>query len=623
MGHIEGISAGVMFGWVCSPSGESTCIEVTIDGAVVGSFKPSFARHDIAPEPGLAPARGFAINLEAHLRPGTTPTIEAIETHDRHPLVGSPVAPETLQATGVVDAVVGPQIRGWVVIGDSAPELASLELWVDGQLEDTFKAQQLRTDLRHIGITRTRSGFDHPLPERFHDGQPHAIQIKVKGTACILREGEFSLTVPTEAAPKADDTETVHAETAPPPAAERSIDEQLAQLQGIEHRFMLHILHAWGGGTQSHALDICQRLHHEGIASLLLQPGAQGGFKLTNPGNGLSCHLPASTGIDALARHLSQLGVWHIHIHHTIGLPQTIWTLPQRLGIAFDVTVHDHYLACPRVNLLHATGVFCGQPPIDECERCIKAETAPLQELIANAVEASGGTVAHWRALHGRHLNQARRVFTPSHDAAKRTALNFPQAPIVVQPHPEPPGEPPSIAWDPSQATLRVALLGHIARNKGHKLLLEVARLTLAQQQPLRFVIVGDTCDDTAYADLPNVDILGAYQPAELPDLITLAHCQAALFLSNWPETYSYTLSEAWRANLLPVVTGLGAQAERVQTSSQGIVLSAEPPAQEVIEALMQLRQNGFRTPAHQTPIQGRGQATSLLHGYYQLQQPG
>lgn len=178
------------------------------------------------------------------------------------------------------------------------------------------------------------------------------------------------------------------------------------------------------------------------------------------------------------------------------------------------------------------------------------------------------------------------------------------------------------MASRPAHAALRVALIGHIALNKGHMLLLEVARLALTQQPTLRFISVGDTCDDAAYTDLPNVDILGGYAPTELPGLVRLANCQVALFLSNWPETYSYTLSEAWRAGLFPVVTGLGAQAERVRASGQGIVLSAQPTAQEVVNALQQLHQVGFQAPVIQSPPQHQVQQACLLRDYYQLQRP-
>lgn len=46
-----------------------------------------------------------------------------------------------------------------------------------------------------------------------------------------------------------------------------------------------------------------------------------------------------------------------------------------------------------------------------------------------------------------------------------------------------------------------------------------------------------------------------------------------ALFLHEWPETFSYTLTEAWSLGLWPIVPKLGAPAERVTDKKDGSVI--------------------------------------------------
>ena len=41
-----------------------------------------------------------------------------------------------------------------------------------------------------------------------------------------------------------------------------------------------------------------------------------------------------------------------IHIHHLLRMDTDIRALIHRLGVPFDVTVHDYYAICPQVNLL-------------------------------------------------------------------------------------------------------------------------------------------------------------------------------------------------------------------------------------------------------------------------------
>jgi hypothetical protein len=66
----------------------------------------------------------------------------------------------------------------------------------------------------------------------------------------------------------------------------------------------------------------------------------------------------------------------------------------------------------------------------------------------------------------------------------------------------------------------------------------------------------------------------GRYDPADLPDL--LAHYRVALVLypSAGPESFSYTLSEAWASGRPVLVPPIGALDERVRGSGAGWVMT-------------------------------------------------
>ena len=131
--------------------------------------------------------------------------------------------------------------------------------------------------------------------------------------------------------------------------------------------------------------------------------------------------------------------------------------------------------------------------------------------------------------------------------------------------------------------------------------------------------MVGYTCDDAAYAALSNVKILGAYKPEQLAGLLADSGCTGALFLSIWPETFSFTLSEAWRAGLVPVVTNLGAQAERVKREKVGLTISPASEPEDVVAACMRA---GTGTRPKKKTIAGAAY-DPLLPGYYALKVPG
>lgn len=353
-------------------------------------------------------------------------------------------------------------------------------------------------------------------------------------------------------------------------------------------RYMLQVLHGWGGGIEIAVNDLCQGLAHEGETGLILRSGAKGGMELALPGGELQIAYPRGVPIANVAVDLRSLGVWHVHIHQTVGLPPEIWQIPKMLGVAYDFTLHDYFTVCPRVNLIDQSGAFCVQPELAACERCMSAPS--LDRDTRSLFSQLGGTVAAWRKFHLDKLKKARLVFAPSEDTAGRFGRYANLKQLQRKPHPEAYFEF-SLRQRPSQGPLRVAVIGAIGPHKGHKLLLDSARYAKNSGLPVEFVIVGYTCDDRAYQDLDNVEILGAYEPHELPGLLADSGCTVALFLSIWPETFSYTLSEAWRSGLYPVATGVGAQAERIEKEGIGKLLGEHPRPEEVLQACLQAGQ--------------------------------
>ena len=63
--------------------------------------------------------------------------------------------------------------------------------------------------------------------------------------------------------------------------------------------------------------------------------------------------------------------------------------------------------------------------------------------------------------------------------------------------------------------------------------------------------------------------------------------CTAALFLSVWPETFSYTLSEAWRVGLHPIALDIGAPAERIREMNLGTIIPFSQNSKEIVQVLL------------------------------------
>lgn len=360
-------------------------------------------------------------------------------------------------------------------------------------------------------------------------------------------------------------------------------------LARLAPRWILFVTHGLGGGTEKALRDLAERHAMQDLAVLVLRSTPAGRIELAplvrEQEKSLTASYPKDTAVELLAEQLRELGIESVHFHHALGLPAAIWDLPAMLDVPYDVTVHDFYLACPRITMIDESGQYCGQPDGAACERCVA--TGKLEHGVADRLEEIGGTVAAWREFHTERLSRARSVVAPSRDTVTRLNRYIPVR-VEALPHAEEPyANVPAVSQSGTPHT--VAVIGAIGPHKGAELLLSTARHALRLGLPLRFVVVGYTNCDDAFIGLPNVEITGRYTKQDLPALLAISGATAALFLSVWPETYSYTLSEAWRAGLTPVALDIGAPAERIRDIGKGKLIPFPATPQSVAAALLEV----------------------------------
>jgi glycosyltransferase involved in cell wall biosynthesis len=232
-------------------------------------------------------------------------------------------------------------------------------------------------------------------------------------------------------------------------------------------------------------------------------------------------------------------------------------------------------------------GEFCGLAGSDVCGRCVA---------LGGAHEASrlpAITPDEHRELFGGLLRNARHVVAPSKNAADYVGRVFPNVQVTTLPHPQDAASFPAAIREGSSD--EIVLLGGIGPHKGSAKLLEIARRARLSHPHLSFRVIGHTDIDEALAGVGNVTISGKFEPAELPALLAKTQGRLALFLNGWPETFSYTLTEAVQAGFLPLVPNIGAPAERVKAAGFGMVFDFPIDAVQVLRLLDSLRNGDAR----------------------------
>lgn len=339
---------------------------------------------------------------------------------------------------------------------------------------------------------------------------------------------------------------------------------------------ILHVTHHHGGGTESHIRALIGATRAQCRHFLAVVQGDRWSIEEHRP--------EGSVATWAFERDLDEdwgaffdgirtlLGIALVHLHNISGSREAIARGIAKAGIPFGYTIHDLSFACPTITLMDDTGRYCGartDPAV--CQSCLAAQPAFAHH-----------DIRAWRRLHADLAASAAFVVAPSKWAAETFRSYFPRSDVAVIGHATP-GRSSSRTSRPSLAIVMpdddvpvVAMLGAIGPDKGARTIERLAELARERDAAVRFVVIGylDVEHGPWQADDHRLVVHGRYECTHLAELLRHYRASLVLFPSTGPETFCFTLSEAWRAGLPALVPPVGALAERVAATGAGWILS-------------------------------------------------
>jgi len=139
-----------------------------------------------------------------------------------------------------------------------------------------------------------------------------------------------------------------------------------------------------------------------------------------------------------------------VHLQHLLGFSPGLIPRAAELGARVFLSVHDHFLLCPRLHLLDQDGTPCRGPGLAVCARCLGRGRDPLRRTLAPLF------LRWYRHTLGRAFRSLEALLLPAEHLAAPLAAAFPGvglrrldhfAPSGVSPRTRPPGKRPRLLY--------------------------------------------------------------------------------------------------------------------------------------------------------------------------------
>lgn len=362
-------------------------------------------------------------------------------------------------------------------------------------------------------------------------------------------------------------------------------DAALSRLAGgASPDHVLHVIHDHGGGTETHVRTLIDVSRDRCCHYLAVAVGDRWQVD-EHVGGERTRSFTFVRGVgeswrDFIGGIAATFRISLVHVHHVSKSREGALEALPALGLPYGITIHDLWLACPTVTLTPADHRYCGGvTDAVQCGRCLAAHPA-----------FAGIDIARWRREHAQLLAGAAFLIAPSKWAADMLARYFPgtRARTDVIEHATLDRasacanakrvHPVTAVLLPQDDVPTVAIIGAIGRDKGARRIERLVQRVRDRGARVRFVVIGYL--DVQHASWQGSDaVLTVHGPYARTDLSALvAHYRVAfvLYPSEGPESFSYTLSEAWHAGMPALVPPIGALAERVAASGAGWVMTRD-----------------------------------------------
>lgn len=282
---------------------------------------------------------------------------------------------------------------------------------------------------------------------------------------------------------------------------------------------------------------------------------------------------------------LNYFAIDHIHIQHLRTHTMDIIDLAKEKELPVYITLHDFYCICPKVNLLDIDNKYCVETRSKEmCRKCIR-----------NTCGYNENIIDDWNSVFYEKLQLVDKIFVPSESTREiieqyyRGKFDNFNIKIEVREHGVDIDNHTEVNKNSNSKPFRVAFVGGLAPYKGSRIAYDLINSKLDVEWHL-FGNIGD--HKLGGLEKHNLVKHGRYERKEITNLLVQEQIDLICIFSTWPETYSYTISEAVMAKIPVVVTDIGALGDRVRKYDCGWIIKLDSSKEEIVERIQSIKSN-------------------------------
>ena len=280
-----------------------------------------------------------------------------------------------------------------------------------------------------------------------------------------------------------------------------------------------------------------------------------------------------------LERLFSFIKIDVIHIHHLLNQYLDIFDLASEKNIPVITTIHDFYYLCPTIQLLNEKQKFCLRDNESNCDRCLSTKFG-----------VDSGFITKWRKEIYKKLKNVNKIIAPSTNAKELALEIYKDLEIDVIEH----GvnkKDFSIEEisNVNNNTNNIAFLGGINECKGIDILKDLKNILNSSDKNINVHLFGLSSEPEMNVSNGKYIYNGTYERKQIAKKLKENNIKIVCLFSIWPETYSYTLTEAVMAEIPVITFDIGAISSRIKENNCGWILDTGSSSNDIITKIEEI----------------------------------